>query len=73
MFTGSGTLGSVVINNVGTRGTITLTDLGSPSATIGIITLQQSTYVTLPYDLAISNGLQVVTSASPDITVTWAK
>jgi len=70
VFTGAGILHSVVINAVGTGGTITLTDTSSPSATVGIITVN-SPMTTLLYDVGVAGGLQVTTSASPNITVTY--
>jgi len=73
VFSGSGTLHSVVINSFGTGGVITLADAGSPAVTIGTITLSGSPFTTILYDVSISGGLTVKTSASPDITVTWQK
>ncbi len=73
VFTGSGTLGSIIINTANAGGTITITDAASPSANVGIITLLNSASVALPYNVSIAGGLTIVTSASPDITVTWAQ
>jgi len=71
VFTGSGTLHAVTINGTGAGGTITITDTTSPSATVGIITAGSP--ITLLYDVAIAAGLQITTTASPDITVTYTK
>ena len=75
IFTGSGTLHSVLINNQNTGGTITLTDTASPSVTIGVLQLSASQTSLSPiiYDVAIAGGLQITTTASPNITVTWTK
>jgi hypothetical protein len=73
VFTGKGILGRITINSVGTGGTITVTDQSSPVINIALITLSGSPFTTLDYDATIANGLTVVTSASPNITVMWAK
>ena len=72
VFTGKGILHSVIINNIGSLGTITIAD--STSATsprVGIITLASSPAADKFYDVSISSGLRIVTSATPDITVTY--
>lgn len=71
VFTGAGTLGSIIVNSSGTGGTITISDRGSPAVTLGTITLSGSPLVALRYDASISGGLRIVTSASPNITVTY--
>jgi hypothetical protein len=72
VFTGAGILHSIVFNAYGTGGTVTITDTSSPSATVGIIAVP-STAITIVYDIPIANGMQITTSASPNITVTWQK
>lgn len=73
VFPGRGTLHSIVLNSAGTGGTITVTDNGSPSVAIATITLAGSPFVVFEYDASISNGLRVVTSATPNITVMWTQ
>jgi hypothetical protein len=71
-FTGKGVLHSVVVNTANAGGTIKLIDnTTGTTANIGTITIAGSTVVTLLYDVVIANGLRIVTSASPDITVTY--
>jgi len=72
VFSGAGILHSIVINNRNSGGTITITDTSSPSITVGTITVAASSFV-YEYDAVLAGGLQVTTSASPDITVMWAK
>lgn len=73
IFTGRGTLGKVIINDTGSLGTITINDTGSPTVAVATIRLSGSAAVSIPYELVISGGLQIVTSNSPNITVTWMK
>lgn len=67
------TLGSVIINAANAGGTITLSDLGSPSVTIGTITLTTSPFVGVDYNVSTASGFKVVTTASPNVTVTYTK
>lgn len=73
IFTGAGLLHSIVVNNQNGGGTITITDTASPSVTLGTIKLSAS-QTSLPpflYDAGIAGGLQITTSASPDVTVMY--
>lgn len=76
IFQGKGVLGGVVLNAIGTGGTVTLTDMTSPNITIATITLgtsPSSVPISVDYYVSIANSLRVVTSASPNITITWSK
>lgn len=70
IFTGAGTLAYITINGAGTGGTITVTDTSSPS--VSFIVTVPSAAVTLSYFRAIAGGLQITTSASPNISVMYA-
>jgi hypothetical protein len=72
---GSGVLVSIVVNKAVANSTITIYDNTAASGTkIGTITtpatLLHSQYP-IPYNVAFSNGLTIVTSAADDITVTY--
>ena len=71
IFTGRGILHSIIVNTANGGGTITITD--TPSTTKGTITLTNSVATTLFYDIAISGGLKIATSTSPDITVVYTQ
>lgn len=73
VFLGKGRLGSVIVNAVNAGGTITISDQASPAVTKATITLYPSAAVTYMYNMSIGGGLRIVTSASPDITVTWTQ
>lgn len=72
VFSGKGVLHSVVVNGIGTGGTIKIVDgLSGSTANIGTITLTSSPVATFLYDVSVSTGLRISTSGSPDITVTY--
>ncbi len=76
VFTGKGNLHSIVVNGTGTGGTVKIIDNTSGStANVGTISLNSTPVVpfTLKYEVSIANGLRIITSATPDITVTWAQ
>lgn len=72
---GAGILGSIIINKAVASSTITIYDNGAASGTkIATITnpgtLLHSQMV-LPFDVAFTSGLTIVTSQADDITVCW--
>ena len=75
IFAGSGTLYAIVVNNQHSGGTITITDNASPATTVGTIKLATAETSLPPfvYNAVIGGGLQITTTASPDITVLWQK
>ena len=75
IFTGSGTLHAIVINDDNSAGTVTITDASSPSVNVGVINLASTAFTgnLYLYDCVISAGLQITTTASPNITVLYAK
>ena len=76
VFSGQGTLSSVTVNSAGTGGTVTITDLASPVAIVGIITLNTFLVTTLKYDVSIAGGLRIACSSSPstaDITIAYTQ
>lgn len=72
VFSGRGTLHSIVVNTTA-AGTIIIADSAS-STTPAVGTLKASVaegdYI---YDVVISTGLRIITAAASDITVCWAK
>jgi len=68
VFSGRGTLGGVCINTTA-AGTIVLYDGASAFASLKA-SIVENEYL---QNILISNGLTIVTAASPDITVKWVK
>lgn len=74
IFTGKGTLHSIVINRGVEGGTIRIIDgTSGNTATVGTITMTGTPLVTLEYDAVIANGLRIVASTSPDVTILYTK
>lgn len=72
VFTGKGLLHNIIVNTTA-AGAITIYD-GNGANTTLVGTLKASVVEgTYQYDIKIANGLRIVTAATPDITVTWAK
>lgn len=73
--TGKGILHTVVINTVDKAdGTIKLIDgTAGTTANMATITMTGSAYTTLRYDTVFATGLRIVTSTSPNITVTYTQ
>ena len=72
VFTGPGTLHSIVVNTTA-AGAIAVID-GIAGSTANVASLKASivegTYL---YDCALANGLRIVTAGASDITVTWTQ
>jgi hypothetical protein len=68
VFTGKGILQAITINTTA-AGAITIQDGG---VALGVL-VSNATVGTYWYNIAISDGLDIVTGASSDITVTWSK
>jgi len=73
--TGAGILGSIVINKAVASGVITMYDNTAGSGTkIGTITAPATllhSHFALPYNVAFTTGLTIVTAEADDITVCW--
>jgi hypothetical protein len=72
LFTGKGTLHSVVVNSVAATSSVVVYDntsaAGTKLATIGTV----SSYGSFIYDVAFNTGLTVVVTGTPDVTVCWS-
>lgn len=77
VFTGKGCLKSIIVNDSGTGGTVKIIDNTSGStANVGTITLNATPIVfpmALAYNIYIANGLRIITSATPNLTIAWAQ
>jgi hypothetical protein len=72
VFTGKGTLHSIVVNTTA-AGSIKIID-GTSGSTANVGTLVSSVVVgTYLYDIAISAGLRIITAAASDITICWSQ
>ena len=72
--TGKGILHNITINTVNAAGTIKIIDgTSGTTANVGTITLANSNCVTLNYDTYFATGLRIVTSTSPDITISYVQ
>lgn len=66
-----GRLYAVVVNNKGSTGTVTLYDNASAASGTKIGTLSLTAEGSINYSVAFANGLTVVTTGTPDITVSF--
>lgn len=76
IFTGRGLLRAVVINTTA-AGAINISDdlLTATSGTSGNVGIIQASVLpqTLRYDISISKGLTIATTAASNVTICWAK
>jgi thymidine phosphorylase len=71
--TGPGVLHSIVVNNIGSAGTITVFDNTAGSGTTIATILTQAASTTYLYDVGFSTGLTITTggTTAPNITVSY--